>query len=249
MSDPLHPELDALLDGFLDEHLRLDVAAPLHPASQRLMDFLGVEVVVTDLAELTNCPHLTCTWNFVGDPEKARPYLEAHLRLMHGAKQPEQSPVSVAKTNGHLAGNRGGRSKIWTPELVVAAIQRWNAEHGKPPAQSDWMRRGEWWPTFSTAARCFGGSWRAAIEAAGLQPQRSAPKQPARGEDNAGSRERREQRAAESASAATFGLTLEQLRAAGAVMEAVASRLQHLERGDRRRVWAFVRPLIDEGLA
>lgn len=45
------------------------------------------------------------------------------------------------------------------------------------------------------------------------------------------------------------GLTLDELAAAGNAMEAIASRLQHLERPSRRNVWDFIRPLIDEALA
>lgn len=73
--------------------------------------------------------------------------------------------------------------RTWTREKVIEAIKRFHAEHGRPPTQKDWVRRGDWWPAFSTAARPF-GSWGAAIVAAGYVsakpggPKRSPVREP-----------------------------------------------------------------------
>ena len=58
----------------------------------------------------------------------------------------------------------------WTRELVIAAIQRWTAEHGSPPTYKAWGRagipRGKF-PTPSTVRKVC-GSWRSALAEAGV---------------------------------------------------------------------------------
>lgn len=63
----------------------------------------------------------------------------------------------------------------WTPETVVAAIRRFAAEHGRPPAATAWFRpvgvRGAEYPSTNTVLNVC-GSWSAAIAAAGFTPRR-----------------------------------------------------------------------------
>lgn len=81
----------------------------------------------------------------------------------------------------------GDRAKIWTPDAVILAIQEWAAAYGEPPASKDWNpwharqilgdeeRAARFesacgqWPSFQTTLREFGGSWNAAIRAAGFE--------------------------------------------------------------------------------
>lgn len=65
----------------------------------------------------------------------------------------------------------------WTREAIVAAIQRWAAEHESPPSARDWNttmaradgrpERGTEYPNTDTVQRAF-GSWNAGIEASGF---------------------------------------------------------------------------------
>lgn len=62
----------------------------------------------------------------------------------------------------------------WTPETITAAIQLWVQEHGRPPSANDWRAaNGRGTPPTATVQREFGGSWAAAIEAAGFPRPRS----------------------------------------------------------------------------
>jgi hypothetical protein len=56
-------------------------------------------------------------------------------------------------------------------EGIVAALRAWTARHGRPPLSSDWRRAGPDHPTAALAQARF-GSWRAALEAAGVAPAR-----------------------------------------------------------------------------
>lgn len=66
----------------------------------------------------------------------------------------------------------------WTREAVIDAIQRWAAEHGRPPSASDWNYRSEYKTSdFPWATQVYRGSgnvnapfayWADAIEAAGF---------------------------------------------------------------------------------
>lgn len=78
---------------------------------------------------------------------------------------------------------RGHDERYWTPERLIAEVQRFHAEYGRPPRQIDWFgnaksqtcRRVDWvplegkWPAPPLAFREF-GSWNAMIEAAGFRP-------------------------------------------------------------------------------
>lgn len=59
---------------------------------------------------------------------------------------------------------------VWEPDVVLAAVRRWAAEHdGYPPTEEQWRRRGDYWPSARTVLSLF-GSWDAGIRAAGFRP-------------------------------------------------------------------------------
>lgn len=72
----------------------------------------------------------------------------------------------------------------WTPQAIVRAIHEWAAEHGEPPAATDWKadmkrcrrdrpaRDAERFPADKTVQAVF-GTWNAAIRAAGYTPRRT----------------------------------------------------------------------------
>src|SRR5688500_9023589 len=85
----------------------------------------------------------------------------------------------------------GRRVRRWTRELIIEKILAWEARYGEPPCSADWnpslarWRAQEWravryrdgdWPSTNAAKRPFGGSFDAAIRAAGLLPHRSGPR-------------------------------------------------------------------------
>jgi hypothetical protein len=85
----------------------------------------------------------------------------------------------------------GRRVRRWTRELIIEKILEWEARYGEPPCSADWnpslarWRAQEWraeryregvWPSTNAAKRPFGGSFDAAVRAAGLEPRRPGPK-------------------------------------------------------------------------
>lgn len=66
--------------------------------------------------------------------------------------------------------------RYWTRERVIAAIQRWAAEHGRPPRANEWQRAHPdgWWPAATSVYRTSTNPgavfayWADAIEAAGF---------------------------------------------------------------------------------
>jgi len=91
--------------------------------------------------------------------------------------------------SAQIAGGR--RVRRWTREAIIAKILEWNDRYGEPPCSADWnpslarWRAQEWrldryrdgrWPSTSAVKRPFGGSFDAAIRAAGLEPHRSGPR-------------------------------------------------------------------------
>jgi hypothetical protein len=93
-----------------------------------------------------------------------------------GPTSGSEGPSKVAQFCLHCAPNRQNRK--WTRETVIAAIQHWAAEHGKPPRASDWnnARRNngnyEYPPATSVyksdRSRAPFETWADAIEAAGF---------------------------------------------------------------------------------
>jgi len=90
----------------------------------------------------------------------------------------------------------GRRLRRWTRELIIEKILEWEARYGEPPCSADWnpslarWRAQEWraeryregvWPSTNAAKRPFGGSFDAAVRAAGLEPHRPGPKRRAAG--------------------------------------------------------------------
>jgi hypothetical protein len=88
----------------------------------------------------------------------------------------------------------GRRVRRWTRELIIQKIREWDARYGEPPCSADWnpslarWRAQEWraeryregvWPSTNAAKRPFGGSFDAAVRAAGLEPRRPGPKRAA----------------------------------------------------------------------
>ena len=85
----------------------------------------------------------------------------------------------------------GRRVRRWTRETIIEKILEWDARYGEPPCSADWnpslarWRAQEWraeryregvWPSTNAAKRPFGGSFDAAVRAAGLEPHRPGPK-------------------------------------------------------------------------
>src|SRR5215216_2596900 len=90
----------------------------------------------------------------------------------------------------------GRRVTRWTRELIIEKILEWEARYGEPPSSADWnpslarWRAQEWraeryregvWPSTNAAKRPFGGSFDAAVRAAGLEPRRPGPRRRAAG--------------------------------------------------------------------
>lgn len=65
-----------------------------------------------------------------------------------------------------------GRTEgTWPAYLVIAAIQAWAAEHGRPPRANDWTKASPSHPTQNHVAYLF-GSFALGIRAAGFEPGR-----------------------------------------------------------------------------
>src|SRR6476620_8936133 len=85
----------------------------------------------------------------------------------------------------------GRRVRRWTRELIIEKIREWDARYGEPPCSADWnpslarWRAQDWraeryregvWPSTNAAKRPFGGSFDAAVRAAGLEPHKPGPR-------------------------------------------------------------------------
>src|SRR6187551_2679885 len=86
----------------------------------------------------------------------------------------------------------GGRQvRRWTRETIIRRIRDWNDRYGEPPCSADWnpslarWRAQEWraeryyagvWPSTNAVKRPFGGSFDAAVRAAGLEPHKPGPR-------------------------------------------------------------------------
>src|ERR1700749_3238377 len=90
----------------------------------------------------------------------------------------------------------GAQVKRWTRDTIIAKIIEWNDRYGEPPCSADWnpslarWRAQEWraeryydgtWPSTNAVKRAFGGSFDAAVKAAGFQPARPGPRRGAGG--------------------------------------------------------------------
>src|SRR3954468_14198423 len=110
----------------------------------------------------------------------------------------------------------GRRVTRWTRESIISKILEWNELHGEPPCSADWnpslarWRAQEWraeryregvWPSTNAAKRPFGGSFDAAVRAAGVESRRPGPACRAAAAARPVADERRESRAPERARA------------------------------------------------
>ena len=94
----------------------------------------------------------------------------------------------------NVAGGR--RVTRWTCDSIIQKIGEWNGRYGEPPCSADWnpslarWRAQEWrveryydpparWPSTNAVKRAFGGSFDAAVRAAGLEPARPGPRRAA----------------------------------------------------------------------
>jgi hypothetical protein len=109
------------------------------------------------------------------------------------ARAPETGPAEEADTAGDSdVGEDGGAAssaalaevsgarkngRRWTRETIVAAIQRWAAEHGQAPFVGDWKHTTTDYPSYGAVQRFF-GSWANGIEAAGFPRPSRGKKRP-----------------------------------------------------------------------
>src|SRR3954465_13368210 len=99
----------------------------------------------------------------------------------------------------HPSANTAGGRRVtrWSRESIIEKLREWNDRYGEPPCSADWnpslarWRAQEWraeryregiWPSTNAARRPFGGSFDAAVRAAGLEPQKPGPRPPLPGE-------------------------------------------------------------------
>ena len=97
--------------------------------------------------------------------------------------------------SAQIAGGR--RARRWSRETIIEKIREWSDRYGEPPCSADWnpslarWRAQDWraerygdgdWPSTNAAKRPFGGSFDAAVRAAGLEPHRPGPRRRAAGE-------------------------------------------------------------------
>src|SRR3954454_5515686 len=99
----------------------------------------------------------------------------------------------------HPSANTAGGRRVtrWSRESIIEKIREWNEQYGEPPCSADWnpslarWRAQEWraeryregsWPSTNAAKRPFGGSFDAAVRAAGLEPHRPGPRRRLPGE-------------------------------------------------------------------
>jgi hypothetical protein len=81
--------------------------------------------------------------------------------------------TSVARAFGswaaglRAAGLEPPPTRSWSDGELVEALKAWTARHGRPPLSSDWQHAAPDHPTAAVARRRF-GSWRAALNAAGV---------------------------------------------------------------------------------
>jgi hypothetical protein len=88
----------------------------------------------------------------------------------------------------------GRRIRRWTRDTIIEKIREWQARYGEPPCSADWnpslarWRAQEWrieryqegvWPSTNAVKRPFGGSFDAAVRAAGFVPARPGPRRAA----------------------------------------------------------------------
>ncbi|MEA2168714.1 MAG: hypothetical protein QOF76_2014 [Solirubrobacteraceae bacterium] len=94
--------------------------------------------------------------------------------------------------SAQIAGGR--RVRRWSCETIIEKITEWCDRYGEPPCSADWnpslarWRAQEWraeryyegaWPSTNAVKRAFGGSFDAAVRAAGYAPAKPGPRRAA----------------------------------------------------------------------
>lgn len=179
--------------------LVLEVAAPLHPANQRLMDTLGVEVrVVTPIARQESRELVARTEGNYVVPAAASANGNGHgprtdwidyrasVARVHKREQAgdealvcpgcgtetDVSDVVHSPRCEHIA-SPPARPSDWDHDSIVAAL-RTHARDGVAPTGSSWYTKADDRPTYAIVCRVF-GTWGAAVEAAELERPPSGP--------------------------------------------------------------------------
>lgn len=201
MPDREHPELDALRDAFEHEReigrkIRVEVTRPLHPANQRLADFLGAEVVVVNQLENAVATGRTEGHYLVPGPTFAKsdgPRVDwidyrASIARVHKREQNGDEAVTCSGCGTEtdvtdivhspkcttLLDVGEKKASDWDEASAIAAMQTWAEDHdGDPPKMEDWRTKTPGCPTYAVVVRLF-GSWNEGITAAGLEARPSS---------------------------------------------------------------------------
>jgi hypothetical protein len=106
-------------------------------------------------------------WNRAGDDH---PSLATVRRLFGSWNAAVRAAGLRPRRPGERGPSRTAASERWPQAVVVDAIVRFEADHGRPPLLEEWRRAADGFPCVTTVQRRF-GSWNAAIEAAGFDPR------------------------------------------------------------------------------
>lgn len=87
---------------------------------------------------------------------------------LHGLELDEQETEEAL--SAHVAAHAPSIEDDPRKTRIVAAFQRWHAEHGTPPTYDDWRLARDGFPGSSTVRAVF-GSWAAGQAAAGITPR------------------------------------------------------------------------------
>src|SRR5688572_11296118 len=144
----------------------------------------------------------------------------------------------------------GRRVRRWSRETIIEKIQEWDDRYGEPPCSADWnpslarWRAQEWraeryrdgfWPSTNAAKRPFGGSFDAAVRAAGLEPHRPGPRRRAAWEARPDfpQREQRAPRGADDELADAYGRVREAETRVAALERRLAASERRRERAEK----------------
>src|SRR4051812_23726934 len=115
----------------------------------------------------------------------ARRRIPAALNVDRLGAAAELQWLAVSEASGHERGRRRAARRDWSGDRVLDALRTWAREEGRPPRAHEWNparaaalgitsagtrkweREVERWSSLDVAVRRF-GSWRAALQAAGL---------------------------------------------------------------------------------
>lgn len=100
-----------------------------------------------------------------GEPQNGTPPVAVGQREKAPARMAEPETEDTKVDTQKAVKPRG----YWTRDRIIESLQRWHAEHGKPPGQKDWQRSGDYWPSQTNVAKVF-GTWGTAVVAAGYTP-------------------------------------------------------------------------------